>query len=341
MGVRSAPPARPVLVPQAPGRPPAPRRAQGSPPASSRAPVPVSGAPFERVLVATDFSVPAGRAVGRALRLPLSEGATITMLHVVPLGIPGKFENVVWADAKKVMAEQAEAAAETAKAVHGRTVRVVPEVVRGKPAVEILRRARDDASEILVLGRHGRRGIRELFLGSTAERVVRLGSVPSLVVLNVPTTPYRAPLAAVDGSDDALESVRGMLRVLARPVTLVDAIAAYELPLEAILSRAGVPLMEIAQSKAETRKVVWNLVQNVIAEHRASVRWNTILRVGDPRRVVIEEVARGTHDLVALGRRGRTRLPQLLLGGLAEAVLRAAPCDMLFGPLDRSDFELL
>lgn len=341
MGVRSEVPARKVNVPAAPGRLPVPRRSQRPPGGAGRAPVGLEGAPFERVLVATDFSVPAGRALARALRLPLSEEAVITLFHVVPLGVPAQFENVLWADARRVMAEQAAAAAETAKTVHGRPVRVVSEVVRGKPFAEILRRARDDDSEIIVMGRHGRRGIRELLLGSTAERVVRVGSAPALVVLNAPAAPYRTPLAAIDGSDDAQQAVKLMLRVLVPPAGVIDAIAAYEVPFEPILTRAGVSLMEIAQNKAETRKTGWNLVHNVIGEHRGAARWNTILRVGDPRRVVIEEVARGTHDLVVLGRRGRTRLPQLLLGGVAEAVLRAAPSDMLFGPLDRSDFELL
>lgn len=310
------------------------------PPGSTKRAGPLAGAPFERILVATDFSAPAGRAVGRALRLPLSENASITLLHVIPLGIPSKFEKILWADAKKTLAQSTAAAAETAKNIHGRPVRISSDIVRGKPSFEILERARREQSELVVLGRHGRRGIRELFLGSTAERVVRVGSVPALVVLHPPAQPYKTPIVALDGSDASRKVLEQMLRVVVAPVKIIDTVTAYEIPFENILTRAGVPLIELVGHKAEARKADWNMIQRVIGAYRKVVPWNTVLRAGDPRRVVIEEVTRVTHDLVALGRRGRTKLPQLLLGNVAEALLRAAPSDMLFGPLDRSDFEL-
>ncbi|MEZ4299955.1 MAG: universal stress protein [Polyangiaceae bacterium] len=294
-------------------------------------------------MVPTDFSPPASRALDRALRLPLSDDAIVTLYHVIPLGIPVKFENAMWAEARKTLTIQAMTAETALRNIHGVPIRVISEVARGKPSVEILERARQDESEIIVLGRHGRRGIRELFLGSTAERIVRIGSVPALVVLAPTATPYKTPLATIDGSEESDSALDLMMRVLTAPIGTIDAIHAYEIPFENILTKAGVSLLELAQNKAETRKMGWNLIQNAVAEHRRAARFNTILRVGDPRRVIIEEVAseKQKHDLVALGRRGRTQLPHLLLGGVAEAILRAAPTDMLFGPLDRSNFSLL
>src|SRR5262245_49642862 len=54
-------------------------------------------------------------------------------------------------------------------------------VATGKPAVEILRTARDLHSDLIVISSHGRSGVRKMFLGSTTERVLREAPVPVLI----------------------------------------------------------------------------------------------------------------------------------------------------------------
>lgn len=56
------------------------------------------------------------------------------------------------------------------------------EVVAGDPASEILRRARTHGIDLVVVGTHGRTGLKHLVLGSVAERVVRQAPCPVLVV---------------------------------------------------------------------------------------------------------------------------------------------------------------
>jgi nucleotide-binding universal stress UspA family protein len=60
-----------------------------------------------------------------------------------------------------------------------RTVEYV--VVSGKPAPEILRVAREVGAELIVMGSHGRSGVRKMFFGSTTERVLRETQVPVLI----------------------------------------------------------------------------------------------------------------------------------------------------------------
>lgn len=54
-----------------------------------------------------------------------------------------------------------------------------------------------------------------------------------------------------------------------------------------------------------------------------------LLHEGDPRSVILDAVARRGCDLVALGTHGRSGLSHVLLGSVAEAVVRAATCDVL------------
>jgi nucleotide-binding universal stress UspA family protein len=50
---------------------------------------------------------------------------------------------------------------------------------------------------------------------------------------------------------------------------------------------------------------------------------------GDPATEILERAASGNYDLVAIGTHGRTGLPRLLIGSIAEKVVRAAPCPVL------------
>ncbi|MGO3183930.1 MAG: universal stress protein [Aequorivita sp.] len=52
----------------------------------------------------------------------------------------------------------------------------------GKPEEDILKMAENWKADLLVLGTHGRRGLKHLFMGSTAERLVRHSNIPVMVV---------------------------------------------------------------------------------------------------------------------------------------------------------------
>jgi nucleotide-binding universal stress UspA family protein len=60
--------------------------------------------------------------------------------------------------------------------------RVEPVVKTGNPVVEIMRFAEQEGADIIVMATHGRAGLRHMMMGSVAERVVRLSSIPVLTV---------------------------------------------------------------------------------------------------------------------------------------------------------------
>jgi len=83
-------------------------------------------------------------------------------------------------------------------------------VTVGKPATEILRTARDQHVDLIVMSSHGRSGMRKLFFGSTTERVLRETSVPVLV-----TRDWRRPFTSLS------ELARHITRVIV-PVDLTQ-----------------------------------------------------------------------------------------------------------------------
>ena len=63
-----------------------------------------------------------------------------------------------------------------------RATTVLREMLSGPAAYPIVREARKQGADLIVMGTHGRRGVRRPVLGSDAEQVVRTASVPVLLV---------------------------------------------------------------------------------------------------------------------------------------------------------------
>lgn len=143
---------------------------------------------YRRILVAVDGSPAAAKGLREAVRLAKSEEAELCIFHVVnefyAFATPeaaGNFADLVPAlreGGKRVLAK-ARAQAEK-QGVKARVV--MRETVGGAAADAIVREARKQRADLIVLGTHGRRGVRRMVLGSDAEQVVRTAPVPVLLV---------------------------------------------------------------------------------------------------------------------------------------------------------------
>jgi len=151
---------------------------------------------FRKILCPVDFSPPSESALEAAVALAAQSGGRVTVLHVVEMPDPllEKSEFLEWitrryeAQLKEFMQRHA-----------------CPEVDEhallreGSPAREINRAVEGLGSDVVVLGTHGRTGLKRLLIGSVAERVVRTSSVPVLTV----------PSGAPEGDASTDEAERG------------------------------------------------------------------------------------------------------------------------------------
>lgn len=143
---------------------------------------------YRRILVAVDGSPAAAKGLREAIRLAAEQGAQLSILHVVdqfyafaPLDgmAPGVDLVPSFREGGKRVLSKAQAAA----AKQGVKAKVVMRETVGGPAADaIVREAKKQRADLVVLGTHGRRGVRRLVLGSDAEQVVRTASVPVLLV---------------------------------------------------------------------------------------------------------------------------------------------------------------
>jgi nucleotide-binding universal stress UspA family protein len=145
---------------------------------------------MKKILVAVDFSDGSARAVSVALDMAAKFNARVYVLHVLhdPSDAPGFYS--AKKAGKKVFRNMEQSAQEMMEAfvkAHVKPRRKFDvAIVPGLPPDQILRIAKREKADLIVLGTRGRSGWERLMLGSVADHVVRGASCP---VLTVPETP--------------------------------------------------------------------------------------------------------------------------------------------------------
>ena len=288
---------------------------------------------LSRILVATDLSAGAERAIARAVQLAEEHRATLTILHVLPEAVGDEAS-------KRQIVLQVE------KYLHRKVIKPSPhrektvsiQVVTGTAFVEIIRRAREKAADIILVGAHGEQFINKLLFGTTAEKIVRRGDRPVLVVKRRVRGPYRTVLVPTDFSDQSGQALALAMRV--GPGAKYLLLHAYQ-GIEQQLWRSDFPKSDILRYRRELAKQSREQLRHFI-HHRGldNTSFVRLVRYGRAPQVISSVARRLRPDLVAVGSAGRTGLPHVLLGSVAEHVLREVSCDVLVTRPGSLAFEL-
>jgi len=280
--------------------------------------------PLGNILVATDFSAGAKRALERACRLPITPGCALTLLHVMP-----KVSLPFHERAERAVNSSLQAWAQEAQRSVAANVEVRVAIEAGQPFVQIGRRAEVERADLVVLGRHGRRAWPREALGSTADRLLRRGSTAVLVVVDAPLDGYHHPLVAVDEEGSAAAAIALMARI-APEVHGALAIHVLDIDQLVLLSQYELPVPELEKvwrSLADSTRRRIEAALDQIGDTDLDFDLRTV--EGDPRRAILELAQAEQADLVAVGTHGRSGFRHLLLGSVAEAVIRGAQIDVL------------
>lgn len=151
---------------------------------------------MKRILAAIDLSGRSDRALQRALALARQFGADLEVIHVVDDGLP---------DPVRRQIEEASLASMNAclqSLMGDKPETCATRIVAGQDFTGILSRAEEMSADLIVLGIH-RHAAREAFRGTTAERVVRFGEIPVLMVKEPVAGPYRRVVVPADLSPHA------------------------------------------------------------------------------------------------------------------------------------------
>lgn len=289
--------------------------------------------PLRTVLIGTllesesDPVVRAGVAVARAA------GARVLLVHAAPDGPPligpeigkgGDFTAELSAWCKERLREQID------RLGIGELELAGAEVKAGEPHRVLIDTAVKAAADLIVVGATGSGPFAVELLGSTADRVLRKAACPVLVVRGELRVPPRRVLAPVDLSPlsgDAFRYGLGLLAQLAGNVG-VEVRAVHALSFMEMLAQRR-KHGEISAEEAERQS--GEDLRRFVLENRSEtpLEVETAILPGEARFEILQELSERPVDLVMLGTHGRGGMDRLMLGSVASAIARKAPCSVL------------
>lgn len=291
--------------------------------------IPLAGS---RILVPLDGSAAAEHALAPAARIAQATGSSIVLARIVPvrmwtLGWPGTAipEDVyqrLLEDEDKVTLDYLTHMADEL-ATQSVSAQIYTE--RGAAADLLLRLEQRFRTGLVVMTTHGRTGMARLALGSIADRIVRAGRAPVLLVRPFAAASNRAntlgsALVPLDGSPVS-ETVLGMVEQLAgslvRRVTLLRSVNAVE-PASAYLE---------AQQYIEAQRL--KLIERLDRlQCEVTVTATVVLATGEAAPSILAQASHD-YDLIMMATHGDTGVRRWAVGSVADGVLCDTPVPLL------------
>jgi nucleotide-binding universal stress UspA family protein len=272
------------------------------------------------ILVGTDLTERSELAIQRALQLQQQLGATLVLFHVVEPQLMGNLAEHRRRDAEAFLDERITKAPQPARSDCSRKVAI------GDAFNVISCEAQLQRAGLIVLGEPGKYRYADLFIGTTAERVVRTSPIPVLVVKGTTEGPYQHLLVPFDLSEGATRALATSLAIA--PKAEVRIVHAWWRPLASLAQRHALP-EAIRKENEEIRTAIEHVAKGAVAGSATQRQvFNVDMIENNPYSVLRSES--GWPDLVAMGTHARNRLATDAIGNLARHVLAEASCDVLF-----------
>jgi nucleotide-binding universal stress UspA family protein len=282
------------------------------------------------ILYPTDFSEPAEYALNLAGSLAHNQGAGLLVLHVAdPLADPAHpLQGGLPLDRQRRRLETRRPQAPGVAVEH--------RLLSGDPAELILQTARETGCPLIVMGTKGLKGLARLLLGSVAEKVVRNAPCPVVTVkypkretaAEAATQPQAAaPIALIlhptDFSSPCEEAFRvacALARDLSARLVVVHVAGAPPVALPHMPVPPPLP--------ADPREILEGMRHRLQAS-APDLPMDCRVEQGNAAERIVDTARETPCDLVVMGTHGRTGLGRVLMGSVAERVLRTAPCPVV------------
>ncbi|MGP0063750.1 MAG: universal stress protein [Isosphaeraceae bacterium] len=275
--------------------------------------------PFRTMLFAADFSENSKEAFRIACSLAVENKTRMFVLHVDEPGLVAEEPATKESGHEALMRQLREVYAPN------HPVDVEYRTNKGDAAEEILRMAEKIGADLIVMGTHGRRGLRRLLAGSVATTVLR-GAHCAVLALRSHDRPREAgevqvilhPTDLSESSDAVLRVGRSLARDLGSRLVLLHVVPIPNLPGEWAL-----PVD--MQAYRNTLEAVRERLNGPDLKYPVEAR----LGEGDPANEILQMARELGADLIVMGTQGRTGLDRLILGSTAESVLARADCPVM------------
>lgn len=273
----------------------------------------------------TDFSPSSARAFDLACALAREQGARLIVLYVLPPPIcqgevvarrQQDFSPELWSELRSIRDP-------------GDTIHVEHWLRTGDVIEEIVRAAKEAGCRLIVAGTHGRSGVGRALMGSVAEKLLRAAPCPVVTIKATPAADamvglpkVRTILHPTDFSADSAAAFR-LACSLAKDFDAVVRVVHVALP--PMVS----PIMGVVPVNPErVREELTAKLNEVGALPPVRVTHQLVFK-NDIGGAILKAAEAANAELIVLGTRGRSDVHRLLMGSVAEHVVRNATCPVL------------
>jgi nucleotide-binding universal stress UspA family protein len=296
---------------------------------------------LKRIIVGHDLGVGGEVALGSAVALANRCGAALRLVHVVepleayqrishPLTSPYTLDEIAQKTGVKLQALVA--SPELAR------LQVEYEVRKGKPFVELIIASRAWLADLIVVG--GASRTEEPFLGSTSERILRKAMVPVMVTKKPLSSEAKTFLVPTDFSScarKAAEEALMLAKYFSARIVFFHVLGSYPSYTIAYAHDLGVSV-PISPPSPEEIEPEWEAFLSGLPLEK--VAWEKCTEEGQAATAIVHQAKHVQADMIVIGTHGRSGLPHVLLGSVAEKVVRTAPCPVLTIRPEAFQFEM-
>ncbi|MGE0679580.1 MAG: universal stress protein [Candidatus Binatia bacterium] len=311
----------------------------------------------DHILVPVDLHDNAEPVVAWAALMARALHSRLTLLHVNEIIEPlkhhpvaqtepllGPAENIdAWRSAYTQSAQSAFARLTTQ---HCNGLSVATDIIEGRASITVLQYLETHPAQLLVMGTHGRPWYQRVVIGSTAETVLRAAPCPTLIVRNVERADslprLKTLLLPTDFSVGGMVSEEWALQLAEdKEVILLHAV---ENPLLDVYDpdQAEIDLRRIMEESREhpprSAQPFWDHAHRVAHAKLSTLRQQflgahaqveVLVREGPAAEDILRTAEQRQVDLIVMSTHGRGGVRRLLLGSVAEKIIRSASCPVL------------
>lgn len=280
---------------------------------------------MKQILVATDFSRHAERALDRAVLLATEHQAALEVLHVItPASVDALCDFLP--DPRQVVEEKL-ANSLSAQLYHvidrvepARPIAIQPRVTVAEVEAGIIEAAESCDADLVVLGSHGEHLAHELFVGTTAENVLARGRRPVLIARQKAAAPYDKIGVPVDFSECSAVAFRKASELAPNATTCL--LHAFQVPNHERLRQLGATEEQIKRYRSEFYDRATREIDKLAAE-REDGRISRVVEMGYPPAMIRKWTEKLHFDLIVMGKHGDR------LGSVVRHVLHNSACDVM------------
>lgn len=283
---------------------------------------------LNNILAAIDTSVMGDEVLKRAIALAKEEKAQLTVLHSIDIPMFDK----LFGDANGEKAVHDKIAAKMGTLDKDADVEYIITVTRGKPSDEIVYASERLQSDLIIIGAHGKKSIKDTFFGSTAHHVAQKSHRPVLIIKQPVTGDYSNILALTDLSEASKKSIH-FTQQLFKDAPLNISYAYTQ------ISDLSVDFYNLETEREANREQVRAQVEEDVEAFQQSLGLDNteVIEGFDPvGEMLLDTAVEQQSDLVILGTHGVKVTDTVLYGSTASYLMKKLPSDVLiYVPLER------